>query len=103
LRQLRSGKSVECVLKVNPYAISEWSSINTAFMRIVREYRYMDMNAFSITCDDVAGFIMYHGGGSIKNVSNRIARQPSKAQLFYIQGNRNARTDLIHFVKMANE
>ena len=88
---------------VNPYAICEWSSINTGFMRIVREYRYMDMDAFSITCDDVTGFIMYHGGGSIKNVSNRNARQPSKARLFYIQRNRNARTDLIHFIKMANE
>ena len=97
MRQLRSGKSVECVIMVNPYAICEWSSINTAFMQIVREYRYMDMDTFSITCDGVTGFIMYHGGGSIKNVSNRNARQPSKARLFYIQRNRNARTDNTNF------
>lgn len=106
LRQLRSGKTVECVLMVNPTALCEWSDANTGFIRVVKEYKFMHIDSLSITSNDSTGLILYHGSGSPHDISNSSPsgqRQPAKARLFFIQGNRTARTDLIHYLKVGFE
>ena len=91
LRQLRSGKTIECVLMVNPFALCEWSGSNMGQIRVVKYYKYININSISVTSNDPTGFILYHGTSTPK--------QSSKSRLFFIQGNPKARTDLCHFLK----